>query len=60
MVDNDPASGAMAPGVLQTLQTYRQDARLDGAISFGMNLMALSGFAQELAVGQAVTARLRF
>lgn len=60
MVDNDPASGTRAPGVLQTLQTYRQDARLDGAASFGMNLMTLGGFEQELAVGQAVTARLRF
>ncbi len=60
MVNNDPASGHMAAGVLETLQTYRQDARLDGAASFGMNLMTLSGFEQELAVGQAVRARLRF
>ena len=60
MVDNDPASGQSAPGVLGTLQTYRQDARLDGAASFGMNLMTLSGLEQELAVGQAVTASLRF
>jgi uncharacterized protein YcbX len=60
MVDNDPASGVMAPGVFDALRTYRQDARVDGAVSFGMNLMTASGLEQELAVGQAVRARLRF
>lgn len=60
MVDNDPVTGQSAAGVLDALQTYRQGARVDGAPSFGMNLMTLSGFEQELAVGQAVTAHLRF
>lgn len=60
MVDNDPHTAERSPGVLETLQTYRQDARLDGAASFGMNLMTVSGFAQTLAVGQPVLANLKF
>ena len=58
MVDNDPHTAEHSPGVLQTLQGYRQDARLDGAASFGMNLMTVSGFEQTLAVGQPVQASL--
>ena len=60
MVDVDPALGEAGTGVLRTLQGYRQDARLDGAASFGMNLMTVSGLEQTLAVGQAVEAELRF
>jgi hypothetical protein len=45
--------------VLSSLRSYRRDPRLDGAISFGVNLMVLEGFDQELAVGQTVRASLR-
>lgn len=60
MVNNDPQTAVRSPEVLDTLQAYRQDARLDGAVGFGMNLMTVSGFDEVLAVGQPVAARLRF
>lgn len=60
MVDNDPQTGQPSPGVLEAMGGYRQDARLDGAISFGMNLMTVSGFEKTLAVGQPVEAGLAF
>lgn len=59
MVDVDPQTAATGNRVLGALQTYRRDPRLDGAISFGMNLMVLQGFDQTLAVGQSVSASLR-
>lgn len=59
MVDIDPQTAATGNRVLGALQTYRRDPRLDGAISFGMNLMVLQGFDQTLAVGQSVSASLR-
>ena len=43
-----------------TLQAYRQDARLNGAVTFGMNAIVLQGDGQVLRVGQAVTADFRF
>ena len=46
--------------VLDMLHTYRQDARLDGALSFGMNLITVAGLEQTLAVGQPVKAALKF
>jgi hypothetical protein len=45
---------------LDLLHTYRQDARIDGALSFGMNLITVAGLEQTLAVGQPVRATLRF
>ena len=39
-----------------TLQTYRQDARMNGAIAFGMNAIVLAGAGQWLRVGQSVSA----
>jgi uncharacterized protein YcbX len=60
MVDIDPQTALPATGVLQTLQGYRRDARLEGAVSFGMNLMTVSGFEKTLAVGQSVEASLAF
>jgi hypothetical protein len=59
MVDVDPQTAQTATHVLSTLRGYRRDPRLDGAISFGVNLMVLEGFDQELAVGQTVRASLR-
>lgn len=60
MVNVDPQTAARGPQVLDLLQTYRQDARLEGALSFGMNLITHSGLEQTLAVGQPVRAALRF
>lgn len=60
MVNNDPQTAQRSPEVLYALQDYRRDARLDGAASFGMNLITVAGLGQRLAVGQSVAADLRF
>jgi len=52
----DPATAASSPSVGDTLQTYRQDARMNGAITFGMNAIVLAGVGQWLRVGQSVSA----
>ena len=42
------------------LQAYRQDPRLGGAITFGMNAIVLGGDGLILRVGQPVTADWAF
>ncbi len=56
----NPLTGVPSPEVGDTLQGYRQDARLDGAISFGMNAITRAGFEQVLRVGQVVGANYAF
>ncbi len=56
----DPATAASSPQVGDTLQGYRQDARVDGAVTFGMNAIVLGGAGQLLKVGQAAGARYCF
>ena len=56
----DPATAISSPEVSDMLQTYRQDPRLDGALSFGMNLIRLDGEDHLLRVGQVVRAGYRF
>jgi len=56
----DPATGISSPEVGDLLQSYRQDARLKGAVTFGMNAIVLHGVGQLLKVGQPVTASFRF
>ena len=56
----DPATGASSPDVGDMLQTYRQDARVNGAVTFGMNAIVVGGIDHLLKVGQAVTASYRF
>ena len=56
----DPATGVSSPDVGDLLQSYRQDARVDGAITFGMNLIVLRGVDCLLKVGQSVRASYRF
>lgn len=51
----DPDTAHTSPLVGDTLQGYRQDPRLDGKITFGMNAMPLQGVGQVLRVGQPVT-----
>ena len=58
--DIDPATAESSPAVGDTLRTYRQDKRLDGAITFGMNAIVRQGAGQMLRVGQRVAADLRF
>ena len=52
----DPATAQSHPAVGDTLQAYRKDPRLDGAITFGMNAIVTGGIDQLLAVGQQVSA----
>ncbi|WP_422843864.1 MOSC domain-containing protein [Acidovorax sp. M2(2025)] len=58
--DIDPATAERSASVGATLRTYRQDKRLDGAITFGMNAIVRQGAGQVLRVGQRVAADLRF
>jgi uncharacterized protein YcbX len=58
--DVDPATADINPEVGTTLRTYRQDRRLNGAITFGMNAIVRQGAGQMLRVGQPVAADLRF
>ena len=60
IVNIDPLSAASSPAVNDMLQTYRQDARVKGALTFGMNSITLAGFDQLLKVGQSVTGSYRF
>jgi len=56
----DPLTAESAPLVGDTLQTYRQDPRLNGAITFGMNAIVLEGDGLMLRVGQTVSADWTF
>jgi uncharacterized protein YcbX len=56
----DPATATSSPEVVDMLQTYRQDARVHGAVTFGMNAIVLHGTDHLLKVGQAVGANFRF
>jgi uncharacterized protein len=56
----NPLTAVPSPEVGDTLQAYRQDARLDGAVTFGMNAITIQGFEQVLRVGQAVGANYAF
>jgi len=56
----DPATALSSPEVNDMLQTYRQDPRLGGALTFGMNLIRLDSEDHLLRLGQAVTAHYRF
>ncbi len=56
----DPTTAIPGPAVGDTLQTYRQDPQLNGAITFGMNAIVIEGDGQTLRVGQSVRADWRF
>ena len=58
--DIDPATAESHPAVGDMLRTYRQDKRLDGAITFGMNAIVREGAGRVLRVGQPIAADLRF
>ena len=60
IVNIDPLTAASSPEVNDMLQTYRQDPRLQGAPSFGMNVIVVSGVDHLLKVGQPVNANYRF
>jgi len=56
----NPDTAEATPAVGDTLQAYRQDARVKGAVTFGMNAIVLSGVGQVLRVGQRVSADWAF
>ena len=56
----DPITAQISPEVGAALAQYRQDARLDGAITFGMNAVVAKGAGQVLQVGQCVGGLLKF
>lgn len=60
MPDIDPATAQSSPEVGDMLRTYRSDARVNGAITFGMNAIVLVGVEHQLKRGQAVRANYRF
>ena len=57
--DIDPGTAQIDPAVGRTLRSYRSNERLNGAVSFGMNLIILQGVDQTLKVGQSVTANFQ-
>lgn len=56
----DPLTALSSPEVGDALLSYRQDARLDGAVTFGMNAIVIRGIGSTLRVGQAVSADFDF
>ncbi|CAN5319585.1 MOSC N-terminal beta barrel domain-containing protein [soil metagenome] len=58
--DINPATAISTPEVNDTLRTYRANARVDGAITFGMNCIVVQGVEHMLKVGQTVGANYRF
>ncbi len=56
----DPATGVPSPEVGDTLQAYRRNPVMNGAVTFGMNAIVLAGDGQVLKVGQSVSASYRF
>jgi uncharacterized protein len=56
----DPVTALSSPEVGDTLQTYRSNPVVGGAVSFGVNAVLLDGIEHSLRVGQSVQASLRF
>ena len=56
----DPGTAQSDPVVTDTLQAYRHDPLLDGAVTFGMNAIVREGDGQVLRIGQAVSGRWDF
>jgi uncharacterized protein YcbX len=58
--DVDPATAEQGHAVGDALAAYRADARLDGAITFGMNAVILEGIDRPLRAGMAGSVSYRF
>jgi uncharacterized protein YcbX len=56
----DPATGTMGAEPGRTLAGFRSDARVGGAVTFGMNAIVLEGADRLLRVGQTAHASLKF
>jgi hypothetical protein len=60
MPNIDPATAATGTEPGDTLASYRADARVGGAITFGMNAVIVEGVGRLLAVGQGGRGTVRF
>lgn len=58
--DVDPATGMPGHAVGDVLSSYRADARLDGAITFGMNAVIVEGIEATLKPGMTGQATFKF
>jgi uncharacterized protein YcbX len=58
--DVEPASGERGTAVGDMLASYRADARLDGALTFGMNAVIVDGIERTLRVGMRGRASYAF
>ena len=58
--DVDPATAEQGHAVGDVLASYRADARLDGALTFGMNAIVLEGVDCPVRVGMTGMADYRF
>jgi uncharacterized protein YcbX len=56
----DQATGTSGPDPLDVLRTYRANPKVDGGITFGMNMILLEGEGTMLRVGQEVEVNLAF
>jgi len=56
----DQSTGIPGPDPLDILQTYRANARMDGAVTLGMNVIIQDGIGHTLRVGQQLDAELAF
>lgn len=56
----DPRTALYSPEVGESIFQYRQDSRMKGAITFGMNAVVAQGAGQVLSVGQSVGGMLKF
>jgi uncharacterized protein YcbX len=56
----DPATAESDPVVSDTLQGYRRNEVVGGAVTFGMNAIVVEGVDRTLRVGQAVSADWKF
>ena len=56
----DQSTGIPGPDPLDILQTYRANARMDGAVTLGMNVIIQDGIGHTLRVGQQLDAGLAF
>ena len=58
--DVDPATGEPGHAVGDVLASYRADARMKGAVTFGMNAVIVEGIERALRVGMAGRASFKF
>ena len=56
----DPLTALSSPEVGDMLQSYRADARVNGALTFGINLIPLTGIDHQLRLGQRLVASYLF